>query len=306
MSELIITERSNLVAIADAVRQNLNTTGEITINEIISGVNDIAASGGSTDIEDGLITGTLTEYTNDRVESVSACFRANSNIKTVNFPKATMVASNAFNLSTIESINLPSTTTFGDSVFYRCSSLSSVSLPRLTTTGSYTFRESSVVEIDLPSLETEGGWLCYNCNNLETANLPSLTNAGGATFNGCSSLTSVNVPLLTTIPAQTFSYCSALRFIDLPLATSIANYAFAGCSIKTLILRFNGVCTLGGTQNEFSAVYVPRALIESYQTATNWSTLYAAGTCTFLALEDYTVDGTTTGDLDWDKINGGA
>jgi hypothetical protein len=32
-------------------------------------------------------------------------------------------------------------------------------------------------------------------------------------------------------------------------------------------------------------VYVPQALIEQYQTATNWSTLYAAGTCNFVAIE---------------------
>lgn len=47
-TELVITERSNLVAIADAVRRNSNTAEEITIDGIISGINYIAnnASGG--------------------------------------------------------------------------------------------------------------------------------------------------------------------------------------------------------------------------------------------------------------------
>jgi hypothetical protein len=38
----------------------------------------------------------------------------------------------------------------------------------------------------------------------------------------------------------------------------------------------------GGTGG---TVYVPAALVETYKTATNWSTLYAAGTCNFVALE---------------------
>ena len=49
-------------------------------------------------------------------------------------------------------------------------------------------------------------------------------------------------------------------------------------------------------------IYVPSALVDSYKSATNWST-YATQ---FRALEDWTVDGTITGELDWDKINAAA
>ena len=45
-------------------------------------------------------------------------------------------------------------------------------------------------------------------------------------------------------------------------------------------------------------IYVPKALIEDYKVTTNWS-VYASQ---FRALEDYTVDGTTTGELDETKI----
>ena len=48
-------------------------------------------------------------------------------------------------------------------------------------------------------------------------------------------------------------------------------------------------------------VYVPRDLISSYQTATNWSSVYAAHGDIFRPLEDYTVDGTTTGEFDISK-----
>jgi hypothetical protein len=45
-------------------------------------------------------------------------------------------------------------------------------------------------------------------------------------------------------------------------------------------------------------IYVPRALVDTYKVATNWVT-YADQ---FRALEDYTVDGTITGELDESKI----
>ena len=58
---------------------------------------------------------------------------------------------------------------------------------------------------------------------------------------------------------------------------------------------------LSGTPIESGSgyIYVPAALVDSYKTASNWST-YANQ---FRALEDYTVDGTTTGALDDSKVN---
>jgi hypothetical protein len=45
-------------------------------------------------------------------------------------------------------------------------------------------------------------------------------------------------------------------------------------------------------------IYVPSTLVDSYKTASNWSSVASR----FRALEDYTVDGTTTGELDPNKI----
>ena len=76
----------------------------------------------------------------------------------------------------------------------------------------------------------------------------------------------------------------------------IEGSVFGYCkNLTTLVLKSETVCTLSNI-NAFNntpfasgktggTVYVPQALIESYQTATNWSTLYAAGTCNFVAIE---------------------
>ena len=127
-------------------------------------------------------------------------------------------------------------------------------------------------------------------------------------------LSFVDLPKLTSFKSATaeifgdgsFARCYALTTIDLYCLTHAGSNTFHNChSLQIIILRGDAVCYLkdrvfydtpiaSGT----GYIYVPRALIEDYKVATNWS-VYADQ---FRALEDYTVDGTTTGELDWDKI----
>lgn len=66
--------------------------------------------------------------------------------------------------------------------------------------------------------------------------------------------------------------------------------------------RDNNASITQGINGNPVNIYIARSLISSYQQATNWATHYANGYVTFKALEDYTVDGTTTGVFDYDKI----
>lgn len=90
--------------------------------------------------------------------------------------------------------------------------------------------------------------------------------------------------------------CSALAFLDVALVNIKAGGFADDTNIKTIILRkSDGICILINTsafnKTPFASggtggtVYVPSALIAQYQQATNWSTLYAAGTCSFAAIE---------------------
>ena len=131
---------------------------------------------------------------------------------------------------------------------------------------------------------------------------------GGSAFYSCSNLTSVNFPAVTSIGVYAFRGCYALTSVGFPVATKINGNAFQSCShLTSLILRkSDSICTLSKA-NAFDStpissgtgyIYVPRALVDSYKAASNWST-YANQ---FRALEDYTVDGTITGELDPSKI----
>lgn len=106
---------------------------------------------------------------------------------------------------------------------------------------------------------------------------------------------------------QAFGSCYALKVVDVgPINFISSNWAYNARALQTLILRKSAVIPLSnvtgfvGTPlrgyNSLSAtVYVPQSLISSYQTASNWSTIYNEGHCTFAALEGSPYEYT-----DWD------
>lgn len=136
----------------------------------------------------------------------------------------------------------------------------------------------------------------YACTKLKSVSLPNAVTIGNNAFDICIALTDVHIPAATTIGGSAFSSCNELSFLDLPSATSIGSGAFYICpKLSTLVLRSSTVCELKN-ENAFNStpfasggtggtVYVPSSLIASYQTASNWSTLYNAGTCNFVAIE---------------------
>lgn len=164
--------------------------------------------------------------------------------------------------------------------------LRSVSLPNLTSVDArafyYSFDLDAQMTLYLPSLVTAGEY-AFAYSNMATAILPKLSEV-----------------------SQNMFYGANVRTVDLWAATQIKSNAFFDCdSLATLVIRTSSVCSLGSSalawsviHNKKGYIYVPRALVDSYKTATNWST-YASQ---FRALEDYTVDGTTTGALDKTKI----
>jgi hypothetical protein len=134
---------------------------------------------------------------------------------------------------------------------------------------------------------------CQSATALVTVNLPLVTTVGTYAFYGCSSLVTVTLPKLTSVASQTFYSCTNLQRADCGQLANIPAQAFNGCpALTALILRKTGsICTLGnvnGVNNTAISkgtgfVYVPAALIETYKTATNWSTFETQ----FRAIEDY-------------------
>ncbi len=97
---------------------------------------------------------------------------------------------------------------------------------------------------------------------------------------------------ISKIGKYAFYDCTALTVVDVPNVTSIEANALYNCSaLDALILGGDTVVPLSdsnaltgsGIAAGTGYIYVPSALLTSYQAATNWST-YASQ---FLAREDY-------------------
>lgn len=145
-------------------------------------------------------------------------------------------------------------------------------------------------------------------------------------YSGCANAT--YIPLLDTaqknggfvIMIRTFEGCNKIKKLEITYftqgSTANTNSMCNNCySLKAFIIRnvdrtacvlsgsaFQNCYWLNGTTNETynpngeqGYIYAPRDTIETLSSATNWSTLQ------FRALEDYTVDGTTTGEFDDEK-----
>ena len=167
----------------------------------------------------------------------------------------------------------------------------------VTSIGNYAFYYcKALTRVDLPNATSIGRSAFYGCSALTSVDLPNVTSIESDAFSSCSALTSVDIPNVTSIGSSAFSSCKALTSVDLSKATRIDSRAFGACSkLTTIILRSPTVCTLVNT-NAFDGtpfasggtggtVYCPASLITQYQTATNWSTLYASGKCIFVAIE---------------------
>lgn len=198
-------------------------------------------------------------------------------LKTVSAPLCTRIEHNVFrapldNTGALESVSFPIVTYVGDSTF--------------------------VGNTRLESFETEG----------------ELTYIGGQLFSGCSGLkrfSAKNTSFRTALSTYVFRDCTSLEYADVGSVHSLLTECFKNCtSLNYLILRRTQGSTPYTTMSNSNAlstsrlatgegfILVPSSLMETYKTATNWS-LYAGQ---FRALEDYTVDGTITGDLDETKL----
>ena len=255
-----------------------------------------------------LVEGTLSgAYRNETVTKIgNYAFYDYDTITSVEFPAATSIGECAFqecgNLTDIDS---PTVTIINGSAFLGCAKLARIDFPLVTSIGSYAFRNcSSLASVDFPLATTVDTYAFNGCNLLKSANFPAVTTLNSYTFQNCRRLTDINFPLITKVSSSSFDGCYTLKIADFPLVTSIGSYAFQKCySLTALILRSETMCTLSNT-NAFSNcyhilgttnitynptgakdgyIYVPRALVESYKAAANWST-YADQ---IRAIEDY-------------------
>lgn len=248
-----------LINTANATTGKTDVTLTTAVNSLVEG---FGQGGGSNDLLHAILTGTLKELSlgPDYPQIKEYAFAAQKVLESVDFSHVTHIYGHAFQ---------------------DCTALKSVTIDHSTNGGL-----------------GPGGDAFNGCKALE-----SFEYLGEGIFHyvrvllGCSALREVNIPFVTSLQNDTFSGCSSLEQVCFPSLQKIGSTCFKGCvSLEKLALPHTDVVTLtsvnallntpfdaGGTGG---TVYVPEVLIESYQTAANWSALYAAGTCNFVAIEE--------------------
>ena len=262
---------------------------------------NVASSGSGTDMLQERVDATNScdylfyEYKGDNVDFIA-------NLDTSKVTNMFNMFYNCSNITTIPPLDTSNVTNMKN-IFRGCSKL--VNSPQLNTskaTNMQSMFQACISLTSIPQLDTSKATSLYavfeSCKELNT--LPRLNTSQSTNF------------------ATTFKLCNKLKYIDISYynisSTSNVNNMCQYCySLTTFIIRsfgnnyslnsnsFGYCCHLLGTVNttynpnglKDGYIYVPRAMVDTLKSATNWSA-YADQ---IRALEDYTLDGTTNGEL---------
>ena len=188
-----------------------------------------------------------------------------------------------YNCDSLTSVIIPnSVTSIGDSAFYNCTSLKSVTIGNsVTSIGKETFRYcSSLTSVTIPdSVTLIGNYAFRNCTSLTSVTIGnSVTSIGNEAFYDCTSLTSVTIPnSVTEIRRYAFYGCTSLTSVTIGNSvTSIGYYAFYNCSsLKEVYCKPTtppaGDSNMFGSNASGRKIYVPRASVNAYESASYWS-----------------------------------
>lgn len=249
-----------LTDVANSIREKKGTTELIPASDFDTEIESIETGGGST-VTKGIIINECDE--NGYATDVSLV--GMTSIPSHYFAVDSYDYANALS-KFVKNIQLPSgVTSIGHSAFRNCKNLALTSLPaRITSIGSSAFS---------------------NCTNLALTSLPEgITNIESGAFRSCTSLALTSLPSgVGSIETQAFQDCTNLAEMTcLGNITRINNDAFYNCTklSKFALPNITSVPTLSSTNNFYNTpiangtgyIYVPDNLVESFKSATNWST----------------------------------
>ena len=128
------------------------------------------------------------------------------------------------------------------------------------------------------SIGTEG----LRATQISSLHCENVTTVGGEALRDCKNLVSIYLPKCKTLTGYAVGICPLLERADLDSIETIQAYSFYNCpKLTTVVIRTTSkVCTLANV-NAFTGsgiasgtgyIYVPDDLVDSYKTASNWST----------------------------------
>ena len=201
---------------------------------------------------------------------------------------ATIEASAFMNKRALVKTNIPpGVTSIGTSAYQNCHSLVHLNVPNgVTAVSNGMMRYAySLRKFCIPNTVTSIAFAALNtCTSIEEIVIPdSVTAIEGNAFYSCFALRKVIMSKnLRSIAGSAFNSCYSLTQLHLSRSlTSIGASCFANCTALCDILLearavLYNVNTFDGLPSNYR-VYVPRADLSWFETATNWATIYTQG-----------------------------
>lgn len=254
-----------LTAIANAIREKTGKTEKLSLDEMPTAIKSIqGASGDGKDTLIDYLLGNPTRIISDEITIINNVKISGTHVK---------------------EITLPNLHTISDSLLIYNTGVTTLDFPKLEKMKSNSIKvNQNLVSINFPAFVGSTGY------------------QEGFGIAASYSLKTVNLPKLQYLDKEGFDSSRNLERLDFPSLIQINNvsyqHPFYNCNRLTiLILRANQVVKLvdstklfencpinnGGYNNKQGYIYVPKALLEDYKVATNWS-VYAEK---FRAIEDY-------------------
>lgn len=166
---------------------------------------------------------------------------------------------------------------------------------RVTSVGTYAFAGTNLDVVKLNKVTSMGYYVFAYSNKNMVVYLPELTTVSVHSFGVNTRLRMIVLPKVKTCSSGAFGYAT-IQYIDTGMLQNIGRQFNA--TINHFIIRnVNEVVTSDGFVPA-KYLYVPAALIDTYAASTTWCSIADK----IRALEEYTLDGTVNGDLDFDKI----
>lgn len=157
--------------------------------------------------------------------------------------------------------------------------IASISFPNATKLMGHALQYCTASTVHLPKVETLSAYCLDSLRNLTTLVLPSFKTGAGQDncISNCSALQSVDFGTRAVYVPRYYAFQknSHMNVLIIRNPTTVATLAHTNCFSNTPF----GNSGTGGT------LYVPQALISSYQSATNWSTILGYANNSIQAIE---------------------
>lgn len=140
---------NDIPPLIDSITGGTGSGGDYNIAVTIDGntqelaITDAEGSGGgNTDIEDSLVEGSITQYTNDRITTIRSYGLAYcTKLTSIDLPNVTSISPYAFRAdSVLTSINIPKVTLINTCCFQDCTILNDLDFTNITQIGSSAFQ----------------------------------------------------------------------------------------------------------------------------------------------------------------------